>query len=140
MHLYNSNFMLIYYLAIDRLNVIISGFYAISSLLILYIGHTAYTTKLQDLNTLQSDILKGANLGMNTTATIGIVVASIEIFLQILRIIALPQRTALVLLDISGGSLILLLLVLTMAMAVILGLVAPPVVAYIITATILAPH
>lgn len=131
---------LLYFLVIEQRTVMIAGVY--SSFLMIAVGIIAegYSNgvTLTAVRSVVTSIVDGAWEGMVTIARIGIIGAAIGIIVKVLTITAIAQRIALLLLDISAGSLFVLLL-LTMGMAILLGMGAPPVAAYLITALLLAP-
>lgn len=132
--------LLLFLLIVLERGVLISGTYATLFALTLS-GVTPVIERevsVESARSILGDALDGIRQGMETTAKIGIIGAAIGIIVEVLVITAIAQRVAFVLLDLAGGSLMLLLL-LTMVMAIILGMGAPPVAAYLVTALLLAP-
>ncbi len=141
--------VLIYLLVALNMNIILAGLYATASILPLILvyaflgpgisgAETVVTEGKSRTEALIKSTLEGARLGIVTAGKIGIVGAAVGIILAVISTTAVASRVALSLLEISGGTL-LILLILVALLAIVLGMGAPPIAAYIVTVTILAP-
>lgn len=90
------------------------------------------------IRTVLSQTLQGLKFGAITFAPIAVIVAAINGIVDILVTTGVPGKLALALMDLSGGVLIVALL-LAMLICIILGLGMPTVAAYTIVALLVAP-
>lgn len=132
--------VMIYLLMIARWGIMISGLYSTLAAII-----TGILFSLIEGGDLRAKIkrtlvrlLEGMRSATSTLSALALMGASVGIVLKVLTITALSQSIGLYLLDLAGGSLPLLL-ILTLVLSIILGMGAPPVAAYLITAVLLAP-
>lgn len=132
--------LLVYLLVSVGLGVMRTGIYSILAAIGCGVIAVTYRTGLKREAVYESitSMADGLISGMETSAKIGVIGAAIGIVVAVIDITAIAQRVGLVLLEISGGNFELLLL-LTAGLAIVLGMGAPPVAAYLITVLILAP-
>jgi TRAP-type uncharacterized transport system fused permease subunit len=130
----------VYFLLIAGTQVLITAIYTTVAMILLgsiqyAIRHGATRKAVTEIGSAVYVAFRESN---ETIVRIGVIGAAIGVIVKILTMTAAAQGLALLLLDISGESL-LLLLVLTMVLAIILGMGAPTVAAYLMAALILSP-
>lgn len=141
-------FCLIYLLAIARLPALLAAIYTVLILLTISFisehlrsinqnGFSKQTFMESNMSFIKK-LFQGLRKASQTTAPIGVIIAAIGIIIVILLTTGLPTMIALLLVDLSGGILVLLLLF-SMTTAILLGMGMPTAPAYILVAIVLAP-
>jgi TRAP-type uncharacterized transport system fused permease subunit len=132
--------ILVYLLVIAESGVMLSGAYAIAiAILVSGIAYFVSELSISKIMDFFTDVIRGAEIGMYTVGKLTLLGASVGIILRVLTVTALSQQLGLLLLETAGNSLFLLL-ILAMLLSILLGMGSPPVVAYLITALLIAPQ
>lgn len=138
---------LLYLLGVERMAVLNAGMYA-SGLLVVFGAANIFLRNLSGrgvagLPDAATETLrqtsKGLRDGLDTLAPLAIIVASIGVLVDLLFTTGVPARLSYTLIDISGGVLAILL-VLTMALSIALGMGMPTTAAYLVVALLIAPN
>ncbi|MHB9286967.1 TRAP transporter permease [Halobacteriales archaeon Cl-PHB] len=131
---------LTYLLVVEQRGILMAGVYSNTLLVVLAIGKVIHEHgfSLESVTAFLRQGDTGLREGMTTMASLGVVGAAVGVILNVITISAVAQHIALYLLDISGNSLPILL-ILVMLLAIVLGMGAPTIAAYLITALLLAP-
>ncbi|WP_331232411.1 TRAP transporter permease [Natronorarus salvus] len=138
-------FTLVYVLGVLQFTVITSALYTCIAMLITGIGFPIIQAIVSEGQSLSQtvrkvsvDTINGSKLGALSLAPIAIVLAAINGVVDILLATGVPSAIALALIQISGGVLIVAL-ILSMIICIILGLGMPTSAAYLIMALLVAP-
>lgn len=95
-------------------------------------------TGLKSVRKVLAETVEGAKIGAEGAIPIVIVVATIGVIVDILTLTGTPGKIAIVMLDISGGVLLIALLI-SFILCIILGMGMPTPAAYLIVAVVVAP-
>lgn len=139
--------VLIFTLGFLQWTVMTSALYTAVSMIVtgiaLPVGHSIYTDRSFSAVSLETtaqlkETVGGFRQGALITAPVAIILAAVNGVVDILMATGVPGVIALTLVDLSGGAL-LLTLILAMSICVILGLGMPTTAAYTIVAILIAP-
>lgn len=132
-------FVLIYFLGVAQFTVITSALYTCIAMVAFGAGMPVMSDpNRQTLRDVGSQTLDGLKIGAVTTGPIAIIIACINGIVDILLATGIPSTLAVTLLEVSGGVLIVAVIV-SMAICIILGLGMPTSAAYLVVALLVAP-
>jgi TRAP transporter 4TM/12TM fusion protein len=129
--------VLIYYLGVVQLGPLSSALYAIITLVVLRLVWTG-TLSDQPVKQFSRDTIRALQIGGTVTAPLIIVISGIAVFINMVNVGGFVQFLTFTMLDLSGGSL-LLLLFLAMVLSILMGMGLPTAAAYIIVAIMVGP-
>ncbi|MGB9955612.1 TRAP transporter permease [Haloferax prahovense] len=127
--------VLVYVLVIEQFGPLAAGLYTIVAAVL---SRGVRQLLAGNVREFAVETLDGLRAGGENLAPFLAILASLGIVINIFSVTGLAQRIAFQLVDISGGSFAIILLV-TMVVSLLLGLGMPTPAAYILVATILAP-
>lgn len=130
---------LIYLLAVLQYTIMTSALYTVA--LTLVTGISFPLIRKLDLETVKETVMgtrDGLYYGAKMAAPIAIVIGAINAVVDILVTTGMPGKLSLALMGLSGGILILTV-ILAMIVSIVLGLGMPTVAAYLLVATLIAP-
>lgn len=137
--------VLVYLLGVVQYTVMTSALYTCVVLFVVGIGLPLARAARDDLSAIKShgktamiNTFEGARYGAIVLAPIAIVVAAINGIVDILLMTGVPSKLTLILFDLSGGILIVAV-IMSMVICMLLGLGMPTVAAYLIVALLVAP-
>lgn len=139
--------LLFYLLAVERSSVLIAGMAASGAMVLTGVAYATAvgvdgTASLGLRGVLVETVVdtgNGLREGIRSLAPLTIIVAAIGLMVDILFTTGLPSTLSYALIDLSGGSL-WLLLVLTGALCIVLGMGMPTSAAYLVVALLIAPN
>nr|WP_226010951.1 TRAP transporter fused permease subunit [Halomicrobium salinisoli] len=139
-------FVLVYLLGVAQYTVMTSALYTIVAMVITGISmptiqrglDDSATGAVEEFKTQFWNTVKGFRRGAIILAPIAIILVSINGVINILNATGVPNKIALLLIDLSGGVLLFAVL-LSMLVAILMGIGMPTVAAYVIVAILIAP-
>jgi TRAP transporter 4TM/12TM fusion protein len=131
--------LLIYYLAIAQYTLITSAFRASLFLFATGIGFPIlYYRSWESVLDVISDTMEGLFIGATLTASVGIVIAALNVVADVLLTTGVPSKLTLALMEIAGGVMFIAIF-LAVVMCIILGMGMPTIAAYLIVALLVSP-
>ncbi|MGQ4556107.1 TRAP transporter fused permease subunit [Halobellus sp. GM3] len=127
--------VLIYVLIIEQFGPLAAGLYTIASAVV---ARGAYQVLTGEVRAFAQETVSGLRAGGENLAPFLAILASLGIVINIFSVTGLAQRIAFEMVDLAGGSFVLILAI-AMVVSLLLGLGMPTPAAYILVATILAP-
>jgi len=132
--------VLIYYLGIIRYGPMTS---ALNTIIILVIAQFVWQAIISEdqvdaVVTTAKKTVKGLQIGATTSAPIMVVLGAIAMIVEMIQVGNIVQTITFLMLDVSGGNL-LLLLFLAMVLSLVFGMGMPTVAAYVVVAVFVGP-
>lgn len=131
--------ILVFLLGVVRFSISYSGMITVASMVLLGAGiPILQAPSLRTARASLSETVEGLKRGAAGLVPITIVVATINVIIDVLILTGTPSKFSLLLMDLSGGVLVLALLI-SFIVCVILGMGMPTTAAYLLVAILVAP-
>lgn len=132
--------VLLYFLAIAQYTIQTSALYTVITIFFTGIGvPVLYYRSRDEILSQARKTLEGAKDGALLLAPIAIIVAILNAIVDLIMVTGFPGKFALALMDLSGGIMLVAIL-LSMLLCIVLGLGMPGIAAYLIVAILVAPE